>query len=102
MEAISWRPTLRGLNAAILLKMDHSQGPIAASEPSSSDLENSLSTDTEPCPTDLPIDLRHALGATSWRRLHRDQPPQVGWRQTEVCQRTFSGGKVLLHFATAW
>ena len=29
VEAISWRPTLRGLDAAILPKMNHSQGPIA-------------------------------------------------------------------------
>ena len=35
----SWRPTLRGLDAAILPKMDHSKGPIAAPEPSASDLE---------------------------------------------------------------
>ena len=55
---ISWRPTLRGLDAAILPKMDHSQGPIAAPEPSSSDLENCLSTDTEPCAIDRSIDPR--------------------------------------------
>lgn len=58
MEAISWRPTLRGLGAAILPKMDHSQGPIATPEPSSSDLEKCLSTDTEPCTIDRSIDPR--------------------------------------------
>jgi len=41
------RPTLRGLDAAILPKMDHSRGSITAPKPSSSALEF-LSTETEP------------------------------------------------------
>lgn len=59
------QPTLRGLDAAILPKMDHSQGCVATPEPSSSDLETCLSTDTEPCTVGRPIDPRHAVEARS-------------------------------------
>jgi len=55
---ISSRPTLRGLDAAILPKMDHSRGSVATPKPSSSDLETCLSTDTEPCTIYRPIDQR--------------------------------------------
>lgn len=63
-----------------LTEDEHSRGSITTPKPSSSGLENFLFTDTEPRTTDRPIDQRHAVEATSWRRLHRDQPPQVGWR----------------------
>lgn len=52
---------MRRLNAAILPKMDHSRGSITTAKPSSSDLENALSTNTEPCPTDRPIDPRTCI-----------------------------------------
>lgn len=42
-----------------LTEGEHSLGSITTPKSNSSDVENSLFTDTEPCPTDRPIDLRH-------------------------------------------
>jgi hypothetical protein len=53
---ISWSPTLRGLDTAILPKMNYSQEPIAAPKPSFSTLGNGLSTDTEPGSINRQID----------------------------------------------
>jgi len=78
------RPTLRSLDAAILPKMDHSQGPIATPEPSLSDLENCLSTDTEPCTIALLIDAR------SRERSCFPQHPHDHFMETTSARPTFA------------
>lgn len=98
MEAISWRPTLRGLDAAILPKMDHSQGRIAAPEPNSSDLENCLSTDTEPCTIDRSIEPRSGERSCYPRYPHENFIQTIPRRTTLRCWGAVSSSTLnLIH-----